>query len=152
MKRSYLHLLLVLIISALLSPMASAQTDPQHSEEDLIRATIQKYIDGSSYNNPELIAEAFYEGADLFLNKPGQDLFLMSVDEYANIFAKREKGKFNGRTGNILSVDRHNDIATATAEILIASNNSRYIDMFLLKRLGGTWKIVSKAATLMPTD
>ncbi len=152
MKTFFFSLLFLVTVSVGICPLSNAQTDAQLSEDDQIRATIQKYIDGSSYNNPELIAEAFYEGADLFLTKPGQDLFLMSVDEYAGLFAKREKGKFNGRTGNILSVDRHNDIATATAEILIASNGARYIDMFLLKRLSGNWKVVSKAATLMPSE
>jgi len=37
-------------------------------------------------------------------------------------------------------------------EILIAARNMRFIDMFILKKLEGDWKIISKAATLMPEE
>ncbi|MEM6796142.1 MAG: nuclear transport factor 2 family protein [Acidobacteriota bacterium] len=44
-------------------------------------------------------------------------------------------------------MDRANDIATAKAEIRLANGGARYIDLFLLKRLQGEWKIISKSAT-----
>lgn len=118
------------------------------TEEDAVRKTLQNYIDGTSYNNPEQIEDAFYKDAHLFLSKDGQEIFIMTAEEYADSFKKREQGTFNGREGKILSVDVENDIATAKAEILIPEADLRFIDIFLLKKLSGTWKIISKAATM----
>lgn len=117
------------------------------SEEEAIRQTLQNYIDGSSYNNQELIQSAFYEDADLFLSKKDQELWVLSPKEYANLFKNREQGKFNGRNGNILMIDYANNIASAKAEILIPKQGLKFIDIFLLKKLDGKWKIISKAAT-----
>ncbi|UII81428.1 nuclear transport factor 2 family protein [Flagellimonas sp. CMM7] len=117
------------------------------SEEEAIKQTLQNYIDGSSYNNQELIQSAFYEGAELFLSKKDQELWVLSPEEYANLFKNREQGKFNGRNGKILMVDYANNIASAKAEILIPKQNLKFIDIFLLKKLDDKWKIISKAAT-----
>lgn len=137
----------LIVILVLATGMLTAQ-----SEEEAIRETLQSYIDGSSYNDPEKITAPFYEDARMFLSKKDQPIYLLSVAEYAALFEKREKGKFNGRVGKILSVDQENDIALAKAEIVIAERDMRFIDMFILKKLDGTWKIISKAATLMPGD
>lgn len=128
-----------------ISMLLSAQ-----SEDENIRRTIQKYIDGSSYNNSEMIQEAFYEEANLFLSHKEKALWIVPIRTYASWFEKKEKGKFNGRTGKIRAVDVSNDIATAKAEILISGSDVRYIDVFILKKLKGTWKIISKAATSEP--
>ncbi len=120
------------------------------SEEEAIRESLQCYIDGSSYNDPEKIRAPFYEDARMFLSKKDQPIYVLSPNEYAEFFKKREKGKFNGRIGKVLSIDQENDIATAKVEILIERQNMRFVDLFLLKKLEGKWKIISKAATLMP--
>ncbi|WP_074405668.1 MULTISPECIES: nuclear transport factor 2 family protein [Aquimarina] len=117
------------------------------SEDDNIRSSINKYLKGTSYSQPEVIKEAFYDEANLFLTHKEKKLWIVPIKEYASWFEKREQGKFNGRTGKILSVDRENDIAMAKAEILIEGKNVRYIDIFLLKKIDGEWKIISKAAT-----
>lgn len=135
----FLCLTFILLIS---TTCAMAQ-----SQKDQIGAALQKYIDGTSLNNPELISAAFYEEAYLFLSKEGQEIFLMPVHEYADLFNRGEKGKPNGRQGKILSIDQQNDIALAKAEILIPSRDMKFIDVFILKRLSGEWKIISKAAT-----
>ncbi|MEO9893678.1 nuclear transport factor 2 family protein [Aurantibacter sp.] len=122
------------------------------SEENEIRQALQLYIDGSSYNDPEKISEPFYEDVQMFLSKKDQPIYILSISEYASLFEKREKGKFNGRVGKILFVDQENDIALAKAEILITEENLRFIDMFILKKLEDGWKIISKAATLMPEE
>lgn len=142
------HLITALLALAILVPSVGfgSQTNSD-AEDSQIRAAIQKYIDGTSYNKPELIEEAFYEEADLFLSHPDREIWVMPISEYAGGFAKREHGEFNGRTGKVLSVERTNDLATATAEILLPKGDARYVDVFLLKKLGGEWKIISKAAT-----
>lgn len=117
------------------------------NEEKAIRETLQKYIDGSSYNNQALIESAFFEDADLFLSKKDQELWILTPKEYSNLFKDREQGKFNGRVGKILMIDYANNIACAKAEILIPKRDLRFIDIFLLKELEGEWKIISKAAT-----
>ncbi len=122
------------------------------AEEQAIRETLQNYIEGSSYSNPEMIQEAFYNEADLFLSKEGQEIWVLSPKEYAALFQNREQGVFNGREGKILAIDQANDIATAKAEIRIPSQNLHLIDIFLLKKLSGEWKIISKAATLLPSE
>nr|WP_298793100.1 nuclear transport factor 2 family protein [uncultured Allomuricauda sp.] len=126
--------------------LCSLITATAQSEEVAIRETIQKYLDGSSHNDLELIVSAFYPKADLFLSKKDQELWVLTPEEYANLFKNREKGKFNGRFGKILAVDYANNIASAKAEISIPSKNLLFIDIFLLKKLEGKWKIISKAA------
>ncbi|QCX01537.1 nuclear transport factor 2 family protein [Aggregatimonas sangjinii] len=140
MRTYFLTILLIATVTA-----GRAQT-----EEEAIKFALQSYIDGSSYSDPEKIAAPFYDDARMFLYKEDQPLYILSVPDYCAFFENRERGKFNGRTGNILSVDRENDIATAKVEILIADRDMRFIDMFLLKKLNGEWKIISKSATLMP--
>ncbi len=122
------------------------------TEKEAIRESLQSYIDGSSYSDPEKIVAPFYEDARMFLYHKDEPIYLLSPSEYAELFKKREKGKFNGRVGKILSVDQANDIALAKAEIVIKAGNMRFIDLFILKKLEGKWKIISKAATLMPND
>ncbi len=117
------------------------------AEESKIRKTINYYIEGTSYNNPEMIQQAFYEEADLFLSHKDKPLWIVPIKKYASGFAKKEKGKFNGRKGKILSVDIENDIALAKAEILIPNLEMRFIDIFLLKKIEDKWLIISKAAT-----
>ena len=124
-----------------------AQTD-----EEAVHNTLQDYIVGTSFNKPEMIQGAFYENATLYLSKKDQEIFIMTAVEYADSFKKREWGEFNGREGKVLSVNVENDIAMAKAEILIPDAGLRFIDIFLLKKLGGKWKIISKAATLMPEE
>ncbi len=130
----------------------SCLTGTAQTECDSIKSALQSYIDGSSYNDPEKIVAPFYEDARMFLSKKDQPIWLLTPAEYADLFKKREKGKFNGRVGNILSIDQENDIATAKVEILISDKDLRFIDLFLLKKLEGEWKIISKAATLMPEE
>ena len=72
MKTLYFTFLLLII----------SNTITAQSEEALIRNSLQKYIDGSSYNDPELIKEAFYTDANLFLSKKGQEIWILSVQEY----------------------------------------------------------------------
>ncbi len=122
------------------------------TEEEAIRESLQSYIDGSSYSDPEKIIAPFYEDARMFLYHPEKPIYLLSAKEYADLFKKREKGKFNGRVGTIISIDRSNDIATAKVEINIDSGKMIFIDLFILKELKGKWKIISKAATRMPKE
>lgn len=127
--------------------LAVPLTITAQSEKEQIKATINKYIEGTSYNKPQTIKDAFYKEANLFLSHKEKEIWIVPSEEYASWFEKKERGKFNGRIGNVLSVDQENDIAMAKAEILAEGKDSRYVDIFLLKKIKGEWKIISKAAT-----
>ena len=136
MKTYALNLLLLFAVSWL-----AAQ-----SEEAEIRQTLSYYIDGTSYNKVDLIQQAFYADAELFLDGKDGSLFVVPSKEYASWFEKGERGKFNGRIGSILSVDHFGNIAMAKVEILIPKIQKRFVDMFILKKIEGSWKIISKTA------
>ncbi len=121
------------------------------SEARAIRKVIQQYINGSSYSLRDEIIQAFHPNATLYLSGK-QGFARYSPTQYANLFAQREPGKFNGRIGKILSVEVVNDIASAKASINISEYERLYIDLFLLKKISGRWQIISKTATRLPED
>ncbi|MDE1208173.1 nuclear transport factor 2 family protein [Tenacibaculum larymnensis] len=116
------------------------------SDKELIEQTLNNYIEGSSYNKLNILKESFSKDATLYLT--GKNGFKQySPDEYTNFFSPDKKGKFNGRIGEIISIDITKDIATAKVEILIPNRKWRFIDLFLLKKFTNQWKIISKTAT-----
>ncbi|MFK7920878.1 MAG: nuclear transport factor 2 family protein [Bacteroidia bacterium] len=116
------------------------------SEEDQIRAVINNYAMGTSYNQAEQVKAAFMPGANMFLDHPDHPLYIMKIEDYAGRIAKQEQGKFTGRVSNILSIDRFEGIAIVKLEVLIPAINARFIDLLLLKKLEDGWKVISKAA------
>jgi len=130
------------ILFVLLSNVFFAQ-----SEQALIENCIQNYISGTSYNKPDSISKAFYAEANLFLSHKEKPLWIVPISEYVNWFQKGNKGEFNGRIGRIISIEYFNDIAIAKAEILIPEKKQEFMDMFLLKKIGNEWKIISKSAS-----
>ncbi|ANH61379.1 nuclear transport factor 2 family protein [Dokdonia donghaensis] len=137
MKNSLLFLSLIFFYS-----VTYGQTESQEIKEVLFN-----YINGTSYNKPELIEKAFYPEADLFLDNKENNLWIVPIKEYQGWYKNKKQGDFNGRIGNIVSIDYTNNIATAKVEILFPDDNSRYIDLFILKKIDNKWKIISKAAT-----
>jgi putative intracellular protease/amidase len=122
------------------------------SEQALIEQCLQNYLEGTSYNEPDSISKAFYWEANLFLSHKEKPLWIVPISEYVKWFQKGKQGEFNGRFGRILSIETYNDIALAKAEILIPEKKQEFIDMFLLKKIQGEWKIISKAAASKTTN
>ena len=116
------------------------------NEESQIKMALMNYINGTSYNETKLIDKAFYPEANLYLTKSDNELWVVPISEYTGWFKKAKKGQFNGRIGNILSVQHFKNISLAKAEIIIPNKNVTYIDMFLLKKIQNEWKIISKTA------
>lgn len=116
------------------------------TEHDNVRRVLNNYIDGSSFNNVEQLSSAFYDKANLYLEKQDQELWTVPAKQYTSWFSKNTKGKFNGRIGEILNIDVSGKIATAKVEILQPNKNKRFVDMFLLKKLNNKWQIISKSA------
>jgi hypothetical protein len=123
-----------------------SETNYSLSEKDMIEKTLKNYIQGSSYNDLEKLESAFATDAALFLTVKGTFKRLTPTD-YLNFFKNKKKGVYNRRTGNILSIEIYNDIATAKVEIFILDRKVKLMDLFLLKKLEGDWKIISKTAT-----
>ena len=111
-----------------------------------IENTLLDYIEGTSYNYPDQIQKAFYTDANLYLDNNDQGMRVVPISQYIDWFKKGEQGKFNGRVGNILSVDYFGNVAYAKAEVLIPESSLRYIDLFILKKINNQWKIISKTA------
>ncbi|MEI8705065.1 nuclear transport factor 2 family protein [Pseudoalteromonas sp. B62] len=112
-------------------------------QQQAVHVVIQKYIDGTSNADPNLITSAFHPKASLILSHPNKPFWQVTAKEFASWF----KTKKVTRTGAILSITVDNDIATARAKITTASPVKQYIDQFLLKRFSDGWKIVSKTAS-----
>lgn len=131
------------LIAAALPHIAFAQDSTPQEE---IEIALNNYLNGSSYSRPEQIKSAFYPDSDMFLHHDKEPIYRMNSLEYAALFEKRERDVFNGRFGKILDIDVAGNIATAKAEILMPSIKARFFDVFILKKLDGEWKIISKAA------
>jgi len=117
------------------------------SSNALIEKTLQNYMQGSSYNKPEMLESAFTDNATLYLTNKNGLFKLYTPKEYTGFFKNADKDKFNGRYAKILEIEQIKDIATAKVEIAGPKREWVYIDLFLLKKLDNGWKIISKTAT-----
>lgn len=130
---------------------AKAQLTSEQDRYQAVRRTLQLYLNGTSYNQQQQIKQAFHPQAELFLAKEGQPIWQVPVAEYLSWFKPAKAGQFNGRIGEILSIEIEGDLANAKAEIIQPGSGQRFIDMFLLKQIKGQWQIISKAAVAQPS-
>ena len=126
--------------------LVSVQFVNAQSDCKAIESTLQKYMEGSSYNKLEMLESAFAENATLYLTSRGE-FRVFTPKDYVGFFKNAEAGKFNGRNAKVLAIEVVEDIASAKVEIAIPERNMIYIDLFLLKRFENEWKIISKTAT-----
>jgi len=130
----------------LLLLLLTFQLTQAQSSHLLVEKTLANYIEGSSYNKLELLESAFSSNATLYLtSKEGFKIF--TPKQYVAFFKNSKAGVFNGRIGEVLSIDVVNDIATARVKIGIPTRKWVYVDLFLLKNTDKGWKIISKTAT-----
>ncbi len=136
---------LFLLIAFVAGPAVAASPNDDEKE---VAAAVQLYINGTSFNIPKDIEEAFYPDARLYLDGKEGSIWELSSTEYAKLFSGAKQSQFNGRIGRLISIDMSDDIgiATAKAEILLVSTGRRFTDLFLLKKIKGKWQIVSKTA------
>lgn len=127
--------------------MQSAATFAQQTDYALITKTLKNYIQGTAYNQKDLIKQAFEQNAQLTLDSQDQEVWRVTISEYASWFKQDRAGVFNGRIGEIVAIDIEGKIATAKVEILVPASSKRFIDLFLLKKLESGWKVLSKTAT-----
>lgn len=120
------------------------------SDQELIRKTIYKFIDGSTYNYPDTLASAFYPETRMFLYNGSDTAWVVSSEEYASWYSRRTPGTKNDRVGSILNIELVLDVAFAKVQFVIPSFGNRYYDLLLLKKIKGEWKIVSKCTSAEP--
>lgn len=133
-----------LLIVCLLARPAFGQDDNER-----IKATLNNYLEGTTFNRPDQIMSAFYPASNMYLHNMADTVLLMSPARYAGLFAGREE-RDNGRRGSILSIDRQLDVAYAKVRVDIPAWNSRFYDLILLKKIEGEWLIIGKCATREP--
>ena len=131
----------------LLLTLCAMQLSNAQSEHASVEKTLQNYINGSSYNQLEMLESAFTENATLYLTGRDKVFKRYTPKDYLGFFKNGEKGKFNGRDGKVLAIEIVKDIATAKVEIAGPNRTWVYIDLFLLKKFENEWKIISKTAT-----
>lgn len=146
--RPFLWRVLALLISAPLTLLAQAQTQAQAqapTERAAASAAIQDYLEGTSFNRVEQIRRAFSPTARLYLTGRDGGMREIGIEDYLAGF-RRDEGRFNGRVGHLQALQLEGDIATAKAEILVEQRKARFVDLFLLRKIEGRWRIISKTA------
>ena len=143
-------LLQTLLACCLLGNATVGTAATAEQDDSAIRETVRLYLHGTSYNVPDEIKQAFHASARLYLDGKNDTQWELSGPEYAKLFPEEKKAQFNGRHGRLIKVDVSGKVATAKAEIHIPQQGVRYVDVFLLKKIAGNWKIVSKSAHREP--
>lgn len=113
------------------------------SDTELIRKTLNDYIEGSTNGQPNLLKEAFHPNLNLYYVRNGE-VRVWSGKDY---ILDTKEGQPTGEKGEILSIDFENDAAMAKVEIFNPANKNTYIDYFMLLKTNGKWTIIHKMFT-----
>lgn len=130
--------ILLLSITLICVQELTAQLDT-----DLIRKTLNDYIEGSTNGQPDRLKEAFHPDLNLYYVKDG-NVRVWSGEDY---ILDTKEGQSTGEKGKILSIDYENDAAMAKVEIFNPENKNTYIDYFMLLKTNGKWTIIHKMFT-----
>ena len=146
-----IQFLLRTVLACYLLSIAVVGTAATADQDDNgIRETVRLYLHGTSFNVQDEINQAFHATSRLYLDGKNDAEWELSGQEYAKLFSQGKIGQFNGRHGRLIKVDVSGKVATAKAEIHIPQQGVRYVDVFLLKKIAGNWKIISKSAHREP--
>jgi len=121
------------------------------SDQEEIKAVIQKFMDGTVYNYPDTILSAFYPGTTMFLYTGTDQVRKMTIEEYAALYSRRSPGTKNNRPSRLVTVNQVLDVAYARVEVTVPYFGNRYNDLLLLKKFPTEgWKIVAKVTSAEP--
>ncbi len=118
--------------------MISFTTQAQ-SDEDLIKATLNNYLDGGTNGDPEQFKSAFVNDAVQRGISSKGTVTGMTVE---SLSSKIKPGQKMERTTSIVSYSYAGNCATAVTET--AYETSKIIDMLNLLKIGNEWKIVTR--------
>ena len=131
MKNAFLSLLFLTI--------SFPQLYSQSSDEDMIKETLNYYLDGGTNNEFETLKKAFHETATMkFIG--GEGYTEVNALEFFGRVMK--PGPKQDRKTEILYIDVMGDAAHAKLQIRYA--DFAFIDFMNLLKIDGAWKIVGK--------
>lgn len=120
------------------------------TEQEQIKKTLFDFIDGTTYNYPDRVRNAFYQNAPMFLSNPADTVWQVTAEQYATWYSRKPPGTKNPRNGRVISIDIVKDVAYAKLEFVIPAYGNRYFDLLLLKKIEGEWKIIAKCTSAEP--
>jgi len=107
-----------------------------------ITAVIQKYFDGTSKGQPELVEQAFTKSLELqYVGKKGELKRWPGIEYIVNI----KQGKIKKRVGKIISIDITGNAAVVKATV--TTENTLFTDYLLLLKLNSGWQVTNKIFT-----
>jgi hypothetical protein len=110
------------------------------NEEELIKKTLQHYIDGAKSGKGVDMKPAFHDDAIIF-GYIGDDLFSGPIQK---LYDWNDK---NGPATEILCEYKNIDVVESIATVCLESKNwtgYNFTDFFTLLKIEGTWKIINK--------
>jgi Putative lumazine-binding len=110
------------------------------NDKELIKATIQHYIDGAISGKGDEMKPAFYKDATIY-GYIGEDLFEGEIQKLFDW--NDENGAATGLKANFASIDIEGTIATVRLE-LDDWTGHKFTDMFTLLKTDGEWKVMNK--------
>ncbi|MAX70944.1 MAG: hypothetical protein CMC76_07540 [Flavobacteriaceae bacterium] len=134
---------LIFISIIFLQSQAHSQND-----ENLVRATLMDYIEGTSTGEVHRLKRAFHPDAKLYYVQ-NDTLSERSAEAYIKLF---KPGRKNNRPGQIVSINVSKDAAIGVVEVDFPSRKRKYTDYMLLLKDKGAWKIVHKSYTYKSYD
>ncbi len=126
-----------------LSVSTSEEVETIVDEEELIRATLIDYIEGTANGEPDRLKRAFDDNFNLYFVKEGELNQWKGSEYVGNV----KPGRKSNRVGKVVSIDYVNDAASAKVEIDMPDRKRLYTDYFLLLKVDGHWKIIHKSFT-----
>jgi len=107
-----------------------------------ITSVIQKYFDGTSKGQPELVKQAFAKSLELqYVDKKGQLARWLGTEYIANI----KPGKIKSRRGKIISIDITGNAAVVKATV--TTTTTLFTDYLLLLKVDSGWQVTNKIFT-----
>ncbi len=130
------------LISMIVAVLVMISTADAQSRFDDITTVVQKYLDGTSQGNPDLVSEAFLPSLEVQWLGEDDKLMRRPGPEYISRIKKNESVP---RIGRIVSIDATE--RSAVVKVEIAWNDRIYTDYMLMLKVEGEWKITNKIAT-----
>ena len=114
----------------------------QKTDLELVKETVQNYLDGGTYGDTAKMAKVFHPTAFMkFVDVKTGEFRDVPIAKYLE-GGKANAGKKADRSTKIVSVDITG--TAAQAKIELDYPNTKLTDYFNLLKINGEWKVVSK--------
>ena len=121
--------------------MATTETT---TDRDAITAVVQLYIDGSATGDASKLKQAFHPDARMY-GSLGDQRMDMPIHELYPMLEAQPMDVNGSYEASVTAVDQVGDAAIARLEESGCWGSVSFVDFFLLARIDGAWKIVSKS-------